>query len=85
MRSFSSAQFHIDQDKKYVCENYGPLPVVAERGERIYLWDVEGKRYMDFLAGYSSTNQGHCHPKIVQALVNQASKLTQTSRAFHNT
>ena len=65
VRSFSSSQFHIDQDKKYVCENYGPLPVVAERGERIYLWDVEGKRYMDFLAGYSSTNQGHCHPKIV--------------------
>jgi ornithine--oxo-acid transaminase len=85
VRAFSSAQFHIDQDKKYVCENYSPLPVVAERGERIYLYDVEGKRYMDFLAGYSSTNQGHCHPKIVAALVDQASKLTQTSRAFHNT
>lgn len=55
-RSFSASQFHIDQDKKYVCENYAPLPVVAERGERIYIWDCDGKRYMDFLAGYSSTN-----------------------------
>ena len=69
-RCFSKGnQFYIDQDLKRVCHNYGPLPVVIERGERIYVWDVEGRRYYDFLAGYSSTNQGHCHPKIVDALV----------------
>jgi ornithine--oxo-acid transaminase len=72
-RAFSNTnQFHIDQDQKYICHNYGPLPVTIERGERIYVWDVEGRKYFDFLAGYSSTNQGHCHPKIVKALVDQA-------------
>ena len=88
-RSFSeivkSNQYYIDKDLERVCHNYGPLPVVVERGERIYVWDVEGKKYMDFLCGYSSTNQGHCHPKIIAALVEQAKKVTQTSRAFHNT
>ena len=68
-RSFSgvvaSNQHYIDLDLKRVCNNYSPLPVVVEKAERIYVWDVEGKKYMDFLAGYSSTNQGHCHPKIV--------------------
>ena len=54
---------------KYVCHNYAPTPVVVERGERCYIWDVEGNKYMDFMSGYSSTNQGHCHPKIVQAAI----------------
>ncbi|MDX5320706.1 MAG: ornithine--oxo-acid transaminase [Bacteroidota bacterium] len=64
--------------------NYKPLPVVLERGEGVFLWDVEGKRYYDFLSAYSAVNQGHCHPKIIGALKEQASKLTLTSRAFHN-
>ena len=64
--------------------NYSPLPVVLERGEGIHLYDVDGKRYMDFLSGYSAVNQGHCHPRILVALTSQASKLTLTSRAFHS-
>src|SRR6478672_7931611 len=64
--------------------NYHPLPVVLERGEGVHVWDVEGKKYMDFLSGYSALNQGHCHPKIIAALISQAQKLTLTSRAFHN-
>lgn len=64
--------------------NYSPLPVVLERGEGIHLYDVDGKRYMDFLSGYSAVNQGHCHPRILEALTSQASKLTLTSRAFHS-
>jgi len=63
----AGAQHHIDLEKKYVCQNYAPLPVVVERAERIYVWDTDGRKYYDFLAGYSSTNQGHCHPKIVAA------------------
>ncbi|MFT2588591.1 aminotransferase class III-fold pyridoxal phosphate-dependent enzyme, partial [Escherichia coli] len=59
-------------------------PVVLERGEGVFLWDVEGNRYYDFLSGYSAVNQGHCHPRIIQALTTQAQKLTLTSRAFHN-
>ena len=80
----ASNKHYIDLDHKHVCHNYGPLPVTIVKGERIYVWDVEGKKYYDFLAGYSSTNQGHCHPKIVKALIDQATKVTQTSRAFHN-
>lgn len=80
-----SNQHYVDIDEKYVCHNYAPIPAVIERGERIYVWDVEGKRYIDFMSGYSSTNQGHCHPKIVQACIDQVTKVTQTSRAFHNT
>ena len=80
----ASNKHYIDLDQKHVCHNYGPLPVTIVKGERIYVWDVEGKKYYDFLAGYSSTNQGHCHPKIVKALIDQATKITQTSRAFHN-
>ena len=80
LRSFSkivaSNQHYIDLDKRSVCHNYGPLPVTIARGERIYVWDVEGRKYFDFLSGYSSTNQGHCHPRIVKALVEQASKVT---------
>ena len=71
-------------EEKYGAHNYHPLPVVLNRGEGVFLWDVEGKRFFDFLSGYSAVNQGHCHPKIVAALIEQAQKLTLTSRAFHN-
>jgi ornithine--oxo-acid transaminase len=74
----------IDLENKYGAHNYHPLPVVLERGEGVYLWDVDGKKYFDFLSAYSAVNQGHCHPKIVKALTDQASKLTLTSRAFYN-
>ncbi len=71
-------------EKKYGAHNYHPLPVVLSRGEGVYVWDVEGKRYYDFLSAYSAVNQGHCHPRIIRALTEQAQKLTLTSRAFHN-
>ena len=71
-------------ENKYGAQNYHPLPVVLSRGEGVYVWDVEGNRYYDFLSAYSSVNQGHCHPKIVDALTQQAQKLTLTSRAFYN-
>lgn len=71
-------------EDKYGAHNYHPLPVVLSRGEGVFVWDVEGKKYYDFLSAYSAVNQGHCHPKIVGALVNQAQKLTLTSRAFYN-
>jgi len=71
-------------ENKYGAQNYHPLPVVLSRGEGVYVWDVEGKQYFDFLSAYSSVNQGHCHPKIVNALTEQARKLTLTSRAFYN-
>lgn len=74
----------IELEDKYGAHNYHPLPVVLERGEGVFLWDVEGKKYFDFLSAYSAVNQGHCHPKIVKALVDQASILTLTSRAFYN-
>ena len=77
-------QSYIDTEFKYGAHNYHPLPVVIERGEGVFMWDVEGKRYYDFLSAYSAVNQGHCHPKIVGALAEQAQKLTLTSRAFHN-
>lgn len=73
----------IQREELYGAHNYHPLPVVLERGEGIYVWDVEGKRYFDFLSGYSALSQGHCHPKIVKALVDQAEKLTLVSRAFY--
>lgn len=71
-------------EEKYGAHNYHPLPVVLSRGEGVYLWDVEGKRYYDFLSAYSAVNQGHCHPRIIQALIDQAKTLTLTSRAFYN-
>jgi ornithine--oxo-acid transaminase len=71
-------------ENKYGAQNYHPLPVVLSRGEGVFVWDVEGNRYYDFLSAYSSVNQGHCHPKIVDALTQQAQKLTLTSRAFYN-
>lgn len=77
-------QYYLDLENQYGAHNYHPLPVVLERGEGVFLWDVDGKRYYDFLSGYSAVNQGHCHPKIIKALVDQASQLTLTSRAFHN-
>jgi ornithine--oxo-acid transaminase len=75
---------YIEKENRYGAHNYHPLPVVLERGEGVFVWDVEGKRYFDFLAAYSAVNQGHCHPKIVKAFTDQASKLALTSRAFYN-
>ena len=75
---------YIEREEKFGAHNYHPLPVVLERGQGPFVWDVEGKRYYDFLSAYSAVNQGHCHPKITAALVEQAQKLTLTSRAFFN-
>jgi ornithine--oxo-acid transaminase len=75
---------YIQLEKTYGASNYKPLDVVLNRGEGIWVWDVEGNRYLDFLSSYSAVNQGHCHPRIIEALKDQASKLTLTSRAFHN-
>ncbi|WPV64969.1 ornithine--oxo-acid transaminase [Chitinophaga sp. LS1] len=75
---------YLDLEEQYGAHNYHPLPVVLDRGEGVFLYDVDGKRYYDFLSGYSAVNQGHCHPILVQALIDQAQKLTLTSRAFHN-
>ena len=77
-------QSYIDREERYGAHNYHPLPVVLKKGEGVFMWDVDDKRYFDFLSGYSAVNQGHAHPKIVAALVQQASLLTLTSRAFHN-
>ncbi len=71
-------------EEKYGAHNYAPIPVVLSKGEGVYVWDMEGKKYFDFLAAYSAVNQGHCHPRIINALEQQARKLTLTSRAFHN-
>ncbi len=75
---------YLELEDKYGAHNYHPIPVVLERGEGVFLYDVDGKRYFDFLSGYSAVNQGHCHPLIIDALTTQAAKLTLTSRAFHN-
>ena len=77
-------QYFLDLEEQYSAHNYHPLPVVLERGKGVFVWDVEGRRYYDFLSGYSAVNQGHCHPRIIQALLDQAQKLTLTSRAFHS-
>lgn len=82
--TITSSQEAIDLEDKYGAHNYHPLPVVLTRGEGVFLWDVEGKRYYDFLSAYSAVNQGHCHPRIVNALIEQAKELTLTSRAFYN-
>jgi ornithine--oxo-acid transaminase len=74
----------IAKEEKYGAHNYHPMPVVLEKGEGVFVWDVEGKRYYDFLSSYSAVNQGHCHPRIIDALTLQAQKITLTSRAFHN-
>ena len=81
--TISSAEA-IELEERYGAHNYHPLPVVLSKGEGVYLWDCEGKKYFDFLSAYSAVNQGHCHPKIIQSLTDQASILTLTSRAFHN-
>ncbi|MFO7656489.1 MAG: ornithine--oxo-acid transaminase [Bacteroidales bacterium] len=75
---------YMKKEELYGAHNYHPLPVVLEKGEGIFMWDVEGKRYFDFLSAYSAVNQGHCHPKIVGAMIEQSKKLTLTSRAFYN-
>ncbi len=74
----------IEQENKFSAHNYHPLPVVLQKGDGVYVWDVEGKKYFDFLSAYSAVNQGHSHPAIIKALVDQASTLSLTSRAFHN-
>ena len=78
------SSYYIELEDKYGAHNYHPLPVVLDRGEGVFVWDVEGKRYYDFLSAYSAVNQGHSHPKIVKALTDQAQTLALTSRAFHN-
>jgi ornithine--oxo-acid transaminase len=83
LEKISSAEIMAMEDR-YGAHNYHPLPVVLNRGEGVYVWDCEGKRYYDFLSAYSAVNQGHCHPKIVGAMINQAQTLTLTSRAFYN-
>jgi ornithine--oxo-acid transaminase len=80
----SNTQKYLDLENTFGAHNYHPIPVVLERGEGVYLYDVDGKKYFDFLSGYSAVNQGHCHPAIIKTLQEQASKLTLTSRAFHN-
>lgn len=79
-----NAKDYMDREARYGAHNYHPLPVVLERGEGIFVWDTDGKRYFDFLSAYSAVNQGHCHPKIVKAMTDQAHKLALTSRAFYN-
>jgi ornithine--oxo-acid transaminase len=84
IESITASHEAIQLEDKYGAHNYHPLPVVLSKGEGVFLWDVEGKRYYDFLSAYSAVNQGHCHPRIINALIEQAKELTLTSRAFHN-
>ena len=84
MNTTKNAQHFIDQEAQYGAHNYHPLPVVLSRGKGAFVWDVDGKKYFDFLSAYSAVNQGHCHPKIVEALIEQAQTLCLTSRAFYN-
>src|SRR4051812_21949941 len=79
----NKTQFYLDLEEKYSAHNYHPLPVVLEKGEGIFVWDVDGNRYYDFLSAYSAMNQGHRHPKILNAFIEQAHQLTLASRAFH--
>ena len=80
----SKAEKLIEKENKYGAHNYHPLPVVIEKGEGVFVWDIDGKKYYDFLSAYSAVNQGHCHPKIIDAMIQQAKTLTLTSRAFYN-
>lgn len=80
----ASTQYYLDLEEKYGAHNYHPLPVVLNKGQGVFVWDVDGNRYYDFLSGYSAVNQGHCHPSIIAALTEQAQHLTLTSRAFHS-
>jgi ornithine--oxo-acid transaminase len=77
-------KYYLDLEEQYGAHNYHPLPVVLQKGEGVFVWDVDGKRYYDFLSGYSAVNQGHCHPKIIAAFIMQAQQLTLTSRAFYS-
>lgn len=80
----ANSQQYIDREERFGAHNYHPLPVVLEKGKGVHVWDVDGKQYYDFLSGYSALNQGHCHPAIMEAFMEQAQKLTLTSRAFYN-
>lgn len=80
----NQTDYHLNLEKKYGAHDYNPLPIVLAKGEGVYLWDVEGKKYYDFLSAYSAVNQGHCHPRIIETMKRQAETLTLTSRAFHN-
>src|SRR5687767_15235369 len=80
----SKSSYYLQLEENFGAHNYKPIPVVIEKGEGVFVWDVEGKKYFDFLAAYSAVNQGHCHPRILKALTEQAKKLTLTSRAFYN-
>ncbi|WP_315814907.1 ornithine--oxo-acid transaminase [Paraflavitalea speifideaquila] len=84
MMMSDKTKYYLDLEEKYGAHNYHPLPVVLTRGQGVFVWDVDNKRYYDFLSGYSAVNQGHCHPAIVAALMEQAQQLTLTSRAFHS-
>ncbi len=84
MITYLTASEAIALEDRYGAHNYHPLPVVLTRGEGVFVWDVDGKQYFDFLSAYSAVNQGHCHPRIIRALTEQAGRLTLTSRAFHN-
>jgi ornithine--oxo-acid transaminase len=84
INTLSPTRHYLELEETFGAHNYHPLPVVLTRGEGVFLWDVEEKRYFDFLSGYSAVNQGHCHPKIIEALITQAQRLTLTSRAFHS-
>ncbi len=77
-------QYFLEKEERYGAHNYHPLPVVLKKGRGVFVWDVDDKRYYDFLAGYSAINQGHCHPRIIETFIEQAQKLTLTSRAFYN-
>src|SRR5688500_14917036 len=82
--TITSSQEAIELEDKFGAHNYHPLPVVLSRGEGVFLWDIEGKRYYACLSAYSAVNQGHCHPRIISALIEQAKELTPTARAFYN-
>lgn len=84
IQTSSRANSFLEKEERYSAHNYHPLPVVLTKGEGVYVWDVDGKRYYDFLSGYSAINQGHCHPKIIATFIEQARRLTLTSRAFHS-
>src|SRR6185437_614879 len=82
--AFTNTQYYLEREEQYGAHNYHPLPVVLTRGKGVFVWDVQNKRYYDFLSAYSAINQGHCHPKIIASFVEQAQRLTLTSRAFHS-
>jgi ornithine--oxo-acid transaminase len=84
LSNLTKSDYYIRLEEQFGAHNYHPIPVVLNKGKGVYVWDVEGKQYLDFLSAYSAVNQGHCHPEIINALVNQAQSLTLTSRAFHN-